>query len=146
MALEILKKNIESLNQKFKIEVRPLDWSSYLTGMRQRKFPIFLIGYMASFADPDAPTTAFLHSEGLYMKFQGHKVAQWDRLITEAAYDPNPSHRKQAYITLQTQAFEETPQIYLARPLTLRILGENIKGHEPNPIFPGVNFYSLDKQ
>ena len=144
-ASEILKKNIESLNPKFNIEVRALDWSTYLAGVRQRKFPMFLIGLMASFADPDSPATAFLHSEGMYLKFQGYSDDKLDSLVNEAAVTPTLERRSELYGQLQNMAHDGALQMYLAHPLGIMALSKHIEGLKFHPIEPGVNFYQITR-
>lgn len=144
-AYEILKKNVEGINPKFSIEIRALDWATYIVGVRQRKFPMFLLGYLASFADPDSPATAFLHSEGLYLKLQGYKNPEWDRLTDQAAFETVAAKRMKIYRTLQRQAFEESPHIYLTHPADLRVIRNELAGYQQNSIAPGTDFYPLSK-
>lgn len=142
-ACQILKRNVESLNPKFKIEVRALDWASYLAAMRQQRLPLFLIGYAAPHGDPDSFASAFLHSQGLYLKLQGMKVPQWDEMVEEAAYENNSAKRHALYRQLERAAIEEASQIYLAQPAMLRVMREELVSKPINPVAPGTDFYGL---
>lgn len=142
-ACQVLKRNVESLNPKFKIEVRALDWASYLAGMRQQRMPLFLIGYAAPHGDPDSFASAFLHSQGLYLKAQGLKLPQWDKLVEKAAYEQNLTARRALYRQLECEAIEEAPQIYLAQPTVFRIMREELVSKPINPVAPGTDFYGL---
>lgn len=145
-ACQILKAGVESINPKFHIEVRALNWASYLAGMRQKKLPVYLLGYAATFADPDDFASAFLHSQGLYLRLQGFKVPSWDTLVENASYQSEPDARTALYRRLVREAFEEVPQLYIAHPLTLRVVRDWIAAPAVNPILPGIYFYDLARR
>ena len=142
-ACQILKCDLESINPRFKVEVRSLSWASYLAAMRLKKLPLFLIGYQAASADPDDFASAFLHSQGLYPRLQGLKVPRWDRMVEAAAHEVNPHARRILYRRLEREALEEAPQIYIAHPQTLKIVRDDVVIRAMNPMSPGTDFYEL---
>jgi peptide/nickel transport system substrate-binding protein len=56
-AANMLAENIMSLNPKFKIDVRNVEWKDYLVAYRNYQYPIFLIGWGADYADPTTSST-----------------------------------------------------------------------------------------
>lgn len=142
-ACQILKSNLESINPRFRVEVRSLSWASYLASMRLKKLPLFLIGYSAASADPDDFAAAFLHSQGLYPKLQGLKVPRWDLMVEAAAHAVNPEARRILYRRLEREAMEEAPQVYISHPRTLKIVRDDVAIRAMNPMSPGTDFYEL---
>ncbi|MDE2510999.1 MAG: ABC transporter substrate-binding protein [Elusimicrobia bacterium] len=142
-ACEILKRDLESINPRFKVEVRSLSWASYLAAMRRKKLPLFLIGYTAASADPDDFASAFLHSQGLYPRLQGLKVPRWDLMVETAAHEGKPEARRTLYRRLEREAMDEAAQVYIAHPQTLKIVRDDVTIRVMNPMSPGTDFYEL---
>ncbi len=145
MPCEILKRNVESLNPKFKIDVRTLQWSSFMADIRKGRLPMFKLGWLADFADPHNFAFSFLHSEGQYPKEQGFAYPEWDKLVQQANYTPDPKAREAIYFKLQELAYEEVPQIYTDEPLSFKVFRTWVKGYVLNPIFPGLYYYPITK-
>ncbi|MBI4668469.1 MAG: ABC transporter substrate-binding protein [Elusimicrobia bacterium] len=146
MACEILKKGVESLNPKFIIEVRAIQWSSYLSEMRQRKLPMFKLSWVADFPDPHNFTFALLHSNGSYPVRQGFKSPDMDKLIEQANNEIVPKKREALYFKLQELCFDEVPHIFTDQPTAFRVMRGWVKGYQPNPIFHGIYFHPVYKQ
>jgi peptide/nickel transport system substrate-binding protein len=146
---QILKRNIEGLNPKFKIDVRAVEWPTFLDGYKQSKLPIFVMGWNADY--PDAHNFAFpmLHSKGDYPMTQKFKNPEFDRLVEEANAETSVARRKDLYAKLQDLAFEEAPQLYIIDAVRYRTQREWVKGWYHNPIFPdspyGSYFYPISK-
>ena len=146
---QILKRNIEGLNPKFKIDVRAVEWPTFLDGYKQSKLPIFVMGWNADYPDPHNFAFPMLHSKGDYPMTQKFKNPEFDRLVEEANAEPNVSRRKDLYAKLQDLAFEEAPQLYIIDAVRYRTQREWVKGWYHNPIFPdspyGSYFYPISK-
>ena len=146
---QILKRNIESLNPKFKIDVRAVEWPTFLDGYKSSKLPIFVMGWNADYPDPHNFAFPMLHSQGDYPMTQKFKNPEFDRLVEEANGEPSVSRRKDLYAKLQDLAFEEVPQLYIIDAVRYRTQREWVKGWYHNPIFPdspyGSYFYPISK-
>lgn len=145
MACEILKRGIESLNPKFQIEIRSLDWSTFLADAIASKLPLFKLGWSADYADPHNFAFAFLHSSGLYPSRTKMKYPEWDRWVEEANAEVDPKKRQALYEKLQEAAQAQAVHIYTDQPLAMRAIRDWVQGFEYNPIFPGVYYYPLSK-
>ena len=145
MACEILRKGVESLNPKFQIELRGIQWSTYLGEIRQHRLPMWKLGWVADFPDPHNFAFSFLHSKGDYPMRQGFKYPEWDRLTDEANNELDPKKREALYFKLMALAHEEVPQIYTDQPMAFRVIRDWVKGFYFNPIFHGVQFYPIYK-
>ena len=147
---QILKRNIEGINPKFKIDVRAVEWPTFLDAYKASKLPIFVMGWNADYPDPHNFAFPLLHSKGDYPTTQRFKNPEFDRLIEEANAETNIAKRKVIYAKLQDLAFEEVPQLYILDAVRYRTQREWVKGWYHNPIFPdspyGSYFYPLSKE
>lgn len=146
---QILKRNIEGLNPKFKIDVRAVEWPTFLDNYKSSKLPIFVMGWNADYPDPHNFAFPLLHSKGDYPMTQKFKSPEFDRLVDEGNAETDLSKRKAIYAKLQDLAFEEVPQLYILDAVRYRTQRDWVKGWYHNPIFPdspyGGYFYSLSK-
>ncbi|HCP32001.1 TPA: ABC transporter substrate-binding protein, partial [Candidatus Acetothermia bacterium] len=99
---EILKRNIESMNSKFHIDVRGVPWASYLDRMVAEQMPLFVIGWIADFPDPDNFVVPFAHSTGTFAGWQGDSMIamfkeKYDPLIAAAMATTDQAARAVIY-------------------------------------------------
>ncbi|MBI4425437.1 MAG: ABC transporter substrate-binding protein [Elusimicrobia bacterium] len=147
---QMIKRSVESLNPKFQIDVRSVEWPTFLDGYRASKFPLFLMGWNADF--PDAHSFAFpmMHSAGDFPAVQGYKNERADALVAAAAGETNPAKRKQLYAKLQAIEFEDVPHLVIIDSTRYRTQRTWVKGWQHNPMFPdapyGTYFYTLWKE
>ncbi|MBR5608944.1 MAG: ABC transporter substrate-binding protein [Elusimicrobiaceae bacterium] len=74
IAAEMLKRNVEKLNPKFKIDVRGVMWASFLEKTTARQMPMWVRGWVADYADAHNFYFAFMHGDGRYAFSQGYKI------------------------------------------------------------------------
>ncbi len=132
---QIIKRSVESLNPKFKIDVRPVEWPTFLDNYRSSKLPIFVMGWGADF--PDAHTFAFplLHSRGDYPTTQHYKNAEADKLIDLAMTETDAAKRKALYVRLQEIEYEDVPHLVILDTVRYRTQRDWVQGWVHNPIF-----------
>ncbi|NNN04482.1 MAG: ABC transporter substrate-binding protein [Elusimicrobia bacterium] len=147
---QIIKRNVESLNPKFKIDVRSVEWPTFLDAQKDSKLPIFVLGWNADYPDPHNFAFPLLHSKGDYPPYQHFKDPEMDRIIEQANVETNPAKRKQLYYKLQALEYEEVPHLNLVDEVRYRTQRDWVKGWVNNPVFPdapyGSYFYTLYKQ
>lgn len=147
---QMIKKNVESLNPKFRIDIRSLQWSSYLEQSQAGKMPMYMGAWGADY--PDAHNFAYplLHSNGYFPGKQGYKNPEVDRIIEEAVGVLDPKKRAKLYLKLQTILFDEAPHIHIAESTRFRAQRSWIKGYVFNPTFPDAPYssyyYDLTKE
>lgn len=145
MAADMLKRHVESLNPKFKIDVRGVMWASFLEKTAARQMPVWVRGWVADYADPHNFYFAFMHSDGRYALAQGYKNPQADQLVRAAVEETRPARRAQYYRQLQQLAYEDAMQIYTVHPTGLWAMSEQVKGFYDNPVYMGLYFYPMYK-
>ncbi|MBI4386983.1 MAG: ABC transporter substrate-binding protein [Elusimicrobia bacterium] len=147
---QILKRNIEGLNPKFRINVRPVEWPTFLDGYKASKLPVFIIGWKADFPDPHNFAFPLMHSQGSYPFAQRYKNPQADRWVEQALDETNPEKRKKIYQRLQELEFEDVPHLLFIDQALYRVQRTWVKGWINNPVFPdapwGAYFYPMYKE
>ena len=144
-AAEILKHNIESLNPKFKVYVRAIEWPTMLRAMVKGQLPVFLIGWLADYPDPHNFVHPFMHSAGAFAAWQGYKNPEVDALIEEGIRTLDPAKRNEIYRELARIYYEDVPSVPLAQPTGRHYERDWVQGWYYNPIHPGIYFYVLWK-
>jgi peptide/nickel transport system substrate-binding protein len=128
----MLAENIMSLNPKFKIEVRNVEWKDYLVQYRNYMFPIFITGWVADYADPHNFLYTFMHSQGVYGRFLAYKNDQVDRLCETGIATVDPAEREQIYTKLQHLWYAEAIGIPLYQQINVRAYRNYVHGYVPN--------------
>jgi len=150
-AAEILEYNIESINPKFQVEVRGLEWSNVLATRRTERLPAFIIGWLADYADPHNFVHPYLHSHGDFMYFTGDAgralaAAEFDSLIEAAVKTTNQAERQAIYSEIQQKASDLAVHIWYCEPTGVRVMGDYVKGWTYHPMRPAqYDFYQLSK-
>jgi len=150
----IIKDMVESLNPKFRIDIRDIPFSSLMqvTLPSQRKATIFALGWQADYADPDDFAQPLLASNGDDPKRIGYSNPEVDRLIKEASSTVDPAKRATLYKQITKLAYDDVPIIFAAQPTAFMVMRSWVHGWYFNPILPapgqnaGEEFYALFKQ
>ena len=141
----MLKANIESLNPKFRIYVRGVEWPTYLRAIVKSQLPVFIIGWLADYPDPHNFVHPYMHSKGTFAAWQRYKNPRVDELIEKGIRTTDPEERRKIYYELQKIYFEDCPSVILYQPVGRHWERDWVKGWYYNPIYPGVYFYVLSK-
>lgn len=139
-AANIFEANIEKLNPKFKVNVRGVDWSTYLDKMVGTKLPLFIIGWLADFPDPHNFVTPFMASDGTFSGWQGKGMVemakkQFDPLIEKAMETNDKQKRKKIYYELQKLAHDKAIDVWLPQAEGMRFMRTWVQGVPFNPMF-----------
>ena len=145
MAAEMLKRNVESIHPKFKVDVRGVMWASFLEKTAARQMPIWVRGWVADYADPHNFYFAFMHPDGRYALAQGYNSPRAAQLIGAAVSETSPSKRVKLYQELQDVAYKDAMQIYTVHPTGMWAMRESVKGFQDNPVYMGLYFYPMYK-
>jgi peptide/nickel transport system substrate-binding protein len=145
---QMIKRGVESLNPRFRIDLRVVQRSTSADLVRKRKSPMTLASWRADFPDPHNVAYAFMHSQGYFPWQQGWKDPEADALVERAAAEADPRKRAADYARLQAIADERVhhaPYAYVPRYRTQRTW---VKGYVHRPDYPSPQisyFYDLYK-
>ncbi len=144
-AAQVLKVGVESLNPKFRVDVRGITWAQYLSLYRQKKLPMWIIGWGADYPDADNFVTPFLLSTGTYSAAQSYKNPEVDKLVTDGRSVTDPAKRRAIYYKLQEIAYNDVPTLWLDQ-VELMVMRSWVRGWYWNPAFFGPYVYPMSKQ
>jgi len=147
---QILKVNVEKLNPRFKIDIRPVQWSTFLDASEKKMLPMFTLGWQADFPDAHNFVFPMLHSQGNYPNQQGYKNPEIDRLIGQAILETDLEKRKALYSEILVLAYEDVPHLVILDRVMPRVQRTWVKGWYHNPTFPDAprasEFYPIYKE
>jgi peptide/nickel transport system substrate-binding protein len=143
----LVKETVESLNPgKFKIDIRNLQWSSFLQNTQAKKGTLYALGWAVDYPDPDDFAQPFLSSKGDYPQRNGYNNPEADRLVQEASTTVDPAKRKEIYKKLTQIAYNDVPGIYAAQPTAFKVMRSWVKGWYWNTVYGGEDYYPISKQ
>jgi len=132
--LKMMAENVTSLNPKFKINVRGVEWATYVDMQRQRLMPVYYIGWGADYPDPHNFAYPYQHSQGLFASRTGYNNPEVDKLIEEGATEADPDKRKAIYYKLQDMWLEDVIGIMLYQPVDDFYFKDWVKGFVFHPM------------
>ncbi len=147
---QMIKRNVESLNPKFRVDSRGLSKPTMLEQTRLRLLPLSFGNWQADYPDPHNFVFNYLHSEGFYPTQQGYKNPRMDALIDAASVELDEAKRAALYRRVQTLAEEDLSVVPIADGPSFRVQRDWVKGFVFKPIFPdmpnGSDYYDLSKK
>ncbi|MGP3779088.1 ABC transporter substrate-binding protein [Halanaerobium saccharolyticum] len=150
-AADMLKSYIERINPKFNINVRGVQWSTYLDASVRGTLPASFGGWLADFPDPHNFVQPFLDSAGYYAGRRGDTYKEWaeevgiNDLISEGISTTDPERREEIYKELQQMSIDHAIDLWIDQPTGSNTRRTWVEGWYPNAMRPGVDFYSMDK-
>ncbi len=112
-AMEILKKNIEALNPKFKINLTAKAWSTMLQDFGAGKEVLVLSGWAPDYADADNFLYTYFSSQGFFYSRTHLKDAQLDSWLNQARATTDQAARNQLYAEVGQRASDQAYYILL---------------------------------
>jgi len=140
---EILKENIEALNPKFHIQIQGVTWDTFNYLLNRNEAPIFVVGWLADFADPHDFAYGFMRSGRAFPSMQNYENETIDELVDSGVATTNETLRKEIYYELQKLYFEDCPAVPLYQPFGRRFEREWVQGWYYNTVIGsyGVNYF-----
>ena len=143
----------------FVVNIRGIDWSTYLDQWENYQLPIWSIGWLPDFADADNYMRPYMHSNGDFSGFQNYTLTNgWgsthgsnyptlnkDELIEKAFVTPDGSDRAKMYADLESIYVADCPSLPLPAPTGRRWCQYWVKGWYFNPFYPGDYYYAMWK-
>lgn len=143
---EILKKNIEALNPKFRINLVAKEWSQLLADSRAGKEGLTMSTWGPDFADPDNFLYTFFHSEGYIAPRLNWKDPTTDRLLVQARSTVNVAERTRLYSQIGRRLYDQAVFVILPMPVEYVAYRDNIQGYYYNPMASSVPWKVLSKK
>ncbi|GAA5511448.1 periplasmic dipeptide transport protein [Deinococcus carri] len=139
-AMEILKKNIESLNPKFRVNIQPKQWSEILQDADKGREALVVTAWAPDYADPDNFVSTFYSSQGFYHPRVGFKDPQIDSWIQEARSTTDAERRNQLYTQIAERARDQAYYILMPSSPAILPYRDNLQGFSKDDYNPMLSF------
>jgi hypothetical protein len=107
----------------------------------QGRLPIFVIGWIADFADPHNMLYGLVHSQGLASQWQHYENSGLDSLIDEGITTFDVEQRREIYYEIQSIYHDECPSVPLDQVTARRFERDWVQGWCYNPLTWGSNYF-----
>ncbi len=141
----MIKKNIEALNPRFKIDVLVLSWPKTLDLASHGMTPPRQAAWRSETSDPHSLIFNVYHSAGNFSTL-GYANPVMDRLIEEAARATDPKRRAALYLKIQELADEDLPDALAFSGPEIRVMRAWLRGARFDVPVTDYRFYDLSKE
>jgi peptide/nickel transport system substrate-binding protein len=145
---DILAADLQKVNPKFHLSVVGEPFALLLKDQVAGRMPIFMLGWLEDYHDPQDWVAPFLASGGTYSGSQAFPAGvqkQLDQLITQGIQSSDAQTRTQLYQQLQDLTYQNALDLFVVQPEVRHYEQMWVKGYYYNPIYPGIYFYPLSK-
>jgi peptide/nickel transport system substrate-binding protein len=145
---DILAADLQKVNPKFHLSVVGEPFALLLKDQVAGRMPIFMLGWLEDYHDPQDWVVPFLASGGTYSSSQAFPAdvqKQLDQLITQGIQASDTQTRTQIYQQLQDLSYKNALDLFVVQPENRHYEQIWVKGYYYNAIYPGIYFYSLSK-
>ncbi|MCP2015424.1 peptide/nickel transport system substrate-binding protein [Deinococcus sp. HSC-46F16] len=139
-AMEILKKNVEALNPKFRVNIQAKEWSAMLNDSKAGKEPMIIIGWAPDYADADNFMYTFYSSNGYYFPRNNWKDASVDKWLEQARSTTNAATRNRLYSLVGQRAYEQAPFVLIPAGVGIIAHRDNLVGVSARAYNPMISF------
>ncbi len=120
------------------------DWGTYLDDNNTGKFPIYMLGWSADYADPDNFVYTFFGAG------EGKRNFGWDnkevtQLLDQARQEPDEAARAELYGQINQLIYDQVPAIPVVHNPVLNAVRTGIEGFQPSPLGSTVPFSAITK-
>lgn len=125
---ELLKRNVEALNPRFKINLQPKQWSELLADSKKGQESMLLVTWAPDYADPDNFLYTFYASDGFLAVRSNYRDERMDILLQQARMTGDPMERSRWYSLLAKRAFDTAPILILPAASNYVAFRDNVSG------------------
>ena len=138
--------NVTGLDDPMEATTQALEWSNYLDYIREKKMPIFFVGWAPDYADPDNYVFPFAYHVGTYAQRISYNNSEVNALYLLAKTETNLVTRNGYYSQIQEILAEDAPYLWMYQPTEFRTWRAWLRGDglAYNPMHQ-VYFYHLYK-
>ena len=131
-AMDLLKKNLERINPKFKIKVKVMSINDLYPALGGGVVPLTISGNSAEIPDALALLSFFYASEGVFSVHTHFKDAQIDKLIGQLSQTEDLGKRAALVTQVGRRGNELLPFVTLPEPISTHISRSSLKGVKEN--------------
>jgi ABC-type transport system substrate-binding protein len=115
------------------IELRQVEWADYLLGLDNRRYPMFMLSWIADYPDPQNFLEVLFYSTSPnnYTDYRNEEV---DRLLAQAAVEQDPARRMELYQEVEQRLVTDAPIMPLNHGISYSLTKPYVKGLEVTPV------------
>ena len=104
---------IEQWNQELgiQVDIQQTEWATYLEDVKDAKYQLFSIGWIADYPDPENFLDILFHSESANNNTR-YSNPEVDRLLEEARTERDKTRRFQIYNQVEQMVLDEAPWVW----------------------------------
>jgi peptide/nickel transport system substrate-binding protein len=144
----IFQQDLAQLNPKFKIDIEAVQWSSFLADAAANKDPIFIVGWLEDFPDPQDWVVPFAATGGTYVAWQHIPKSissQFDTLIQQGVSETDPAKRDAIYKQFNQVYYDQATVLPLVIAPTNYYVQKWDNGFYVNPLYGWLYYYPFSK-
>lgn len=134
----LLKDTIEKYNLGIEINVQEIDWPTYTKMNREKKLPLFYLGWQADFPSADNFIGPFCYSKGYYADKVTYKNPQVDALYQKAIKETDPTKQAAMYDQITDLVNDDYAYMWVDQGMNFWITRPELKGYVYNPMANNV--------
>jgi peptide/nickel transport system substrate-binding protein len=145
---EVLQQNLLQVNPSFHLSVVDEPFALELKDQVAGRLPLFMLGWLEDYHDPNDWVVPFLASGGTYSAYQGFSKdlqQQLDQLIAQGVSTSDSQQRAAIYSQLQNLSYENALDIFVDQPQGRHYEQMWLQGWYYNPTYNDQYFYALSK-
>jgi peptide/nickel transport system substrate-binding protein len=137
-----IKADIEQTG--LKVELAPTDFTQHLTNYRASKEQSVIITWSPDYADANDYAGTFARTGQAPAKRVGYSNPAVDKLVDQAAQEPDIAKRTDLYVQAQKLIIDDMPFVVLYQPVAQEVMKKTVTGYVYHPVYL-VDFYNLAK-
>lgn len=110
-----------------KIAVQPMEFGALLEAVEERRLPMFYLGWIADYLDPQNFLSTLFRSDSPSNNF-GYSDSEVDRLTSLADASPDPEERMRLYAEVEDRVLRDVVVIPLAFPVDPFLVSPRLSG------------------
>jgi len=134
LGAKMLAENVASINPKFQINVRGVEWADYTNLNKNKQLPVYFMGWSPDYPDPSDYANPYQSSGGYFAGRAGYSNPDADKLVASAAIETDPAQRQAMYYKLQDIWMQDAPAIIMEQPTINHYFKDWVKGYYYNPM------------
>jgi len=131
------------------VEIDELEWYNYLNYYRQDRLPVFFLGWVNEYDDPDNPLCSFVFENGTFANRVSYSNPIMNDLYLLQRNETNPLQRQIYLDQIQALVAEDCPYVWLYQSTEFRVWRTWLQGigltYKPLYANGGLYFYHLHK-
>jgi peptide/nickel transport system substrate-binding protein len=111
------------------INIQPLEWSNYLEQNRRRRMPLFIIGWIPDYADPDNYVFPYAYHYGTFSFRLGYNNTDVNDWYDQTRGEQNVTRRAELFELIEYAVYEDLPYLMVLQGAELRAYRTWLKGN-----------------